>query len=265
MAKTTTGKELRKTFELWGLKWETCMEGERPLHPSDSRYYINQDNVVVDESNEMVTLTMEHNPADVNWFQAEWRLPKIDYTSQYSCGLIKSVDTVKVNSIMEAELKFPKGANLWPSFWLTACDSWPPEIDIVEAYTNNKGSYKDGWNFHWQWPFFYRELRFESNIHYKGDKEEHKSTGARAVHPKVMNKPVEDSWNNFKCIWTDDVIEFYINGHLVRKITDKYVLAKMATKGMWVIFNIWPNKVYNNTNNIKHEFQIRNFKTTPIK
>ena len=40
-------EELRKEFELWGWKWETCMEGGRPLHPSDPRYYINKNNVIV--------------------------------------------------------------------------------------------------------------------------------------------------------------------------------------------------------------------------
>lgn len=255
-------EELRKEFELWGWKWETCMEGGRPLHPSDPRYYINKNNVII--NNDILTLTMDYNPKTIKWYGLGWTLPKIDYTPKYSCGLIKSVDTVKVNSIIEVDLKFPKGANLWPSFWLTACDSWPPEIDIVEAYTDKKGSYKDGWNFHWKWPFIYRELRFETNVHYRGNNNEHLSTGAVAVHPKVINKPIEESWNNFKCIWTESYIKIFINNNLVRFINDPYVLKKMKTEGMWVIFNIWPNKKFQKSDLINPMFKIKNFKVTKL-
>ena len=34
--------------------------------------------------------------------------------------------------------KLPYGDNLWPAFWMWSWDSWPPEIDIFEGYTNNK-------------------------------------------------------------------------------------------------------------------------------
>ena len=255
-------EELRKEFELWGWKWETCMESKRPLHSTDPRYYVNQNNVIINDNT--LTLTIDHKPRIIKWFDLGWTLPMIDYTPEYSCGLIKSVDTVQVNSIIEADLKFPKGANLWPSFWLTACDSWPPEIDIVEAYTDKKGSYKDGWNFHWKWPFIYRELRFESNVHYKGLKDEHLFTGAKCVHPKVIKKPIEDNWNNFKCVWKEDIIELYVNGHLVRTITDEYVLSKMKTTGMWVIFNMWPNKQFQKSDLNNPEFKIKNFKVTKL-
>ena len=129
-------EELKKEFELWGWKWETCMENGRPLHPSDPRYYINKNNVIV--NNDTLTLTMDYNPKTIKWYGLGWTLPKIDYTPKYSCGLIKSVDTVKVNSIIEADLKFPKGANLWPSFWLTACDSWPQKLILSKLILTKK-------------------------------------------------------------------------------------------------------------------------------
>lgn len=263
MAKTNDGKELRKEFELWGWKWETCMESGRPLHPGDPRYYVNQDNVIIN-NNDSITLTIKREPQTINWYDVGWKTPKINYTPEYACGLIKSIDTVPVNSIIEADLMFPRGANLWPSFWLTACDAWPPEIDIVEGYTNKGGSYKDGLGLHWQWPFLYREYRIETNVHYKGEEKEHLQTGAKCVHPKVLNLPLEENWNRFKCIWTESSIEIYINDKLVRFINDKYILSKMKTDGMWVIFNIWPNKVYKNDSTCEHRFSIKNFKVVNI-
>lgn len=262
MAKTKDGKELREEFEFWGWKWETCMENERPLHPNNPRYYIDCDNVITLANSNLCILSMEFKPTCINWWDSKWKT-KIDYYPKYSAGCIKSIDTVQVNSIIEADLKFPAGENLWPSFWLTACDSWPPEIDIVEGYTDSKGSYKDGLNFHWHWPFIYREYRLESNVHYKGINEEHFQVGAKAVHPKVLNLPLEYNWNHFKCVWTSNSIRIYINDNLVREVTDESVLSRMKTKGMWVIFNIWPNDKYNLTTH-KHFYLIKDFKVTKL-
>lgn len=254
--------DLKKTFEKWGYTWETCMENDRPLHPSDPRYYINKDNVIDNEKDNTVELSIQHDPAIVNWYNSEWTA-KINYYPKYSCGLIKSVETVPVNSIIEAKIKFPKGNNLWPSFWLTACDDWPPEIDIVEAYSNKKGDYRDSIGLHCTWPFIYREYRLETNVHYKTYSGQHLQSGAATLHKKYLNLPLEDNWNHFKCEWTENHIKFYVNDNLIRTISDPFILKKMKTDGMWVIFNVWPNKTHK-TNEACTNMIIKDFKVTSI-
>jgi beta-glucanase (GH16 family) len=81
--------------------------------------------------------------------------------------------------------------------------------------------------------------------------------------------PLELNWNHFKCNWYEDRIEFYINGKLHRTVTDKKVLSKMDTEGMWVIFNIWGNEDFDcsesgDINNFLSPMMIRNFKVTKL-
>ena len=245
-----------------GLTWTTAMESDRPIHPKHPSYYIDGHRVTYGPD-DMIGLCIALAPKTIRW-------KGINYYSKVACGLIRSVETIPVNSTIECEVRMPKGANLWPSFWLTACDDWPPEIDIFEGYTNSRGSYKSEIGLHRDFPFIYREIRMETNIHYKGSNDEHLASGAQALHKKYLKLPLEDNWNHFKCEWRDDSIRFYTNGKLTRTVTDEFLLSKMKTKGMWAIFNVWPNDRFDmkkdgDITTFKQCFQIRNFKTTPIK
>ena len=73
-------------------------------------------------------------------------------------------------TIYKFECKLPKGVGLWPAIWLSCDKTWPPEIDILEAYSNEKGDYKND---------------LQSNFHYDFDKNK-KSSGARN-HPVYSN------------------------------------------------------------------------------
>jgi hypothetical protein len=254
----------KKEFEFWGMNWETCMEGSRPIHPLDPRYCIHKSNVIVDKRLKMITLNMKYDPIIINWYGPNWS-QKRDYKIDYTCGLIKTKNPIPINSIIEVDLKFPKGANIWSSFLLTACDSWPPEIDIVGACTDNKGSYKNKLSFHTQWPFIYKDYKLETNIHYRNQKNNPDEIGCMGINPKNLNLPLEENWNHFKCIWSEDMVEIHVNDKLVRKITNEYILSKLKTKGMWAIFSILPNKLYNDKP-IKntHNFYIKNFKVKQI-
>jgi beta-glucanase (GH16 family) len=110
----------------------------------------------------------------------------------------------------------------------------------------------------------------ESNIHYKNNKGEHKSITAKGEHKSFFNLPLQNEWNHFKCNWHEDRIEFYINGKLHRVVTDKKVLSKMNTEGMWAIFNIYPSDNFNYSVNgdiqkFGYSYRIRDFKVTRLK
>ena len=63
----------------------------------------------------------------------------------------------------EATIKFPRERSMWAAWWLHGFDSWPPEIDIIEIYTDDVNNPK--------------EIRHEPNIHWRNDKEELTSYG----------------------------------------------------------------------------------------
>ena len=58
-------------------------------------------------------------------------------TYPWMVGYISSIDTFKYGRF-EFQFVLPIGQNLWPAIWLTDGKTWPPEIDIVEGWTNEK-------------------------------------------------------------------------------------------------------------------------------
>lgn len=249
-----------------GCKWQTCMEGNRPIHPDYPWYYI--DGSQVKTLNNEVHLSIAHKPTSFLWWNSGWK-EKVEYNPVIASGLIKSVKAFPVNSSFECDVMMPEGNNLWFSFWLTACDDWPPEIDIFEGYTDHNGSYHDKLGLHWRFPFIYRNVRVESNVHYNDALDLHRQIGAEGVHEKRLHLPLCSQWNHFKCCWKEDFITFSINDVVVRTVTNKKVLSKMKTSGMWVIFNVWPNDKFDLSENgdvkkFKRAFIIKNFKVKKI-
>lgn len=260
---------LRKTFEWCGYTWETCMESGRPIHPDTPWMYINKSCCYpsICGDNRYI-LTIHHSPTEFEWWDKNWE-NKIKYNPTIACGLMKTIETIPVNSSIECEVRMPCGVNLWPSFWLTACDNWPPEIDVFEGYTNKKGSYMDKLKFHWKWPFLYREVRMESNVHYTDDSGTHRQVSPKGDKKDIFNLPLEEKWNHFRVEWREDNIKFFINNKLHRIVDDKKVLDKMKTKGMWVIFNVFVSNNFNidkygDILNYYNGMSIKNFKVNKL-
>ncbi len=120
-------------------------------------------------------------------------------------------------------VKLPEGNNLHPALWLTHVDTWPPEIDILEGYTDDKGRYQS---------------RLESAVHV-------------GVMPNKTSKTIKHGWFIKKdkflqvsCLWLKDSISIYYNNVLVRKITDPSILG---------YYNINPKMRVVMNNAVRHE------------
>jgi len=119
----------------------------------------------------------------------------------------------------EIRARVPKGAALWPTFWLLASDqAWPPEMDIMQTigqdptvnnmnvhYTNSDGSFGSS-NGDWTGPDF--------------------SAG----------------WHTFGLDWQPNALLWYVDGVERRRYTDAafipkepmYLILNLAVGGDWV-------------------------------
>ena len=158
--------------------------------------------------------------------------PKV-YNIPQSVGLVTSIDSFGYG-FYRVECKLPKGIGLWPAVWLSCATSWPPEIDILEAYSNESG----GWG---------KDL--QSNFHYDFDQNK-KQSGARN-HPVVST----DDKLVVGCHFTKDFIKIYYNGYLVRQITGDDILKFFRDKKMVIILNNAIRAEY------KDKLEIRNQKS----
>ena len=135
---------------------------------------------------------------------------------EWMTGTVESLDSYGKGSF-EVICEILPGTGVWyaPLWFVTKGDGSKeeftvlPEPDVCEFYT--KGDINN--------------FKAQTNFHYgKGYSEElHKMIGA--VTHKIRN--VYNREISFAMIWEDDYIEFYYDGHLVRKITNREILDNM--------------------------------------
>ena len=174
----------------------------------------------------------------------------LDTTSNIGVGLVSCVEKFKQGTYI-INAKLPKGKNLWPAFWMWSWDSWPPEIDIFEGYSNNKSSY-----------FKFRPLRpfgfwnVQTNVHYTKNNK-NKMSGGKTRYFGFKNPT--SKFIEYKLIWDFDYLKFYYNGILVRTIDDVEIMSQINNTHMNVIIN---NGVTNDVD-VKNppisDFIIKNF------
>lgn len=153
--------------------------------------------------------------------------------------------------------KLPNGPYVWPAFWMWSFDSWPPEIDVFEGYTNKRKSY-----FNWNWQSFLgRFWAVNSNVHL-GLAPKNYMLGGKS-HWLGWKKP-SSKFNKYGCIWTDKEITILFNDKVVRKITDKKTLDQFKDKKMNVIINNSVQENYLRTSMPEHEMIVKYFTYEPI-
>lgn len=137
----------------------------------------------------------------------------------HGVGLVVSKKYFKYG-YFECEAKLPKGVGLWPAIWLSDYKTWPPEIDILEGYSNDRGKYKS---------------KLETNIHY--GVEVNKMSSGASKH--ILRNP-DKSYHKYGVSWTQNSIKFYYDGWLVRVVTDKKILDwlnKTDVYMLWILNN----------------------------
>ena len=168
---------------------------------------------------------------------------------------IHDFNTLFEYGTFEIEAKLPhKQPNAWPAFWMWAFESWPPEIDVFEAYSNKKGRYFN-WSISALWGKFWR---CATNVHLGKLPNNY---NVRAKNHWMGWKSPSKRFIKYKVEWFEDKIEVYYDGRSVRKITDESVLSQLRGTTMNVIIN---NSIKSEHNKKKQFFfEVKSFTYKP--
>jgi len=113
----------------------------------------------------------------------------------------------------EARIRYSAGNGLWPAFWMNPADgSWPPEIDIVEAYPNRD-----------TWP---GATRMYSTLHYGASNSSHEviyDAGASLA----------GGWHTYAVDWRPGSLTFFLDGRAIGQITQD-----VPAKPFYMILNL---------------------------
>lgn len=246
-----------------GYEWSCNMEGGRLIHADLPWYWMDKDNVKIftdDDYCRVIELSLEHKDNTVKHWNGN------TYHPTEACGTIRTINGFSYGTF-SADIKLPHGYNLWPSFWLSGEANWPPEIDIMEAWSYNDNCFVLTQP---QFPWFNPGWKTTNNIHYLKDNMEKTHAGSNNISIFKQWKNPMDNFVNYKVDWFPDSITFYVNDKVVRRIgkeiaNDLTQNINKPEKGfkMNVIFNVWCENPEKFDVECTTPMQIKNFKYKP--
>jgi hypothetical protein len=155
----------------------------------------------------------------------------------------------------EIEAKLPRGKNLQAAFLMLGWNTWPPEIAIFTATSNQKGSY-----FKWN-PF--SPWKVETDIKYSNI-----LTGlSKIIGSKsrlFTSKNPSNHFIKYRLEWTSTFLKFYYNGRLVRTVTDREVLEQVNCTEMNIVLKNEIIDLRDTSGEPASDFIIKYFNYTPI-
>lgn len=250
-----------------GRDWECCMEGRRKIHPEYPWTWYSEECVTVDKDG-VLHLKIKRDPKKIVYYDGREFYPEI------AAGILRSCEPFSYGTF-SADIKMPKGYNLWPSFWLTGDKHWPPEIDIAEAWTGENDYFK--WTIP-QFPYICPSWRTTTNVHYNdtvdsegssaGGNYRKASIGSRNIPWFKQKKNPAEEFIEYKCEWFPDSIKFYAGGKLVRKV-GKDAAEKLVrylpdqSFQMDAVFNLWCENPEEYRVSMDTEMLVKNFTHTP--
>lgn len=145
----------------------------------------------------------------------------------------------------ECRMTLPKEKGTWPAFWLWG-PTWPPEIDVIEAYGRETGE-----------DIVYQEI----NIHWRNKKGKRRHVVPWKIKIDDYDENISERFHEFVLEWNPDGMYFYTDGVLVFQYTNKRVLDFMFNKEgvepfMLVNQNIMKNIDGSEGDNYYSEFKV---------
>jgi hypothetical protein len=216
--------------EIWG-----------EYHPIKPYCYYDKEAIEINDQDELILKTHK-NPKKFN---------NPDIEIPIGVGLVSCTEKFGYG-YFEIEAKLPTGKNLWPAFWMSPFESWPPEIDIFEGYSKKRNHF---FSFNIRNPFGF--WRLETNFHC-GKEPNNYNLGAK-THWLGFKNPSKH-FNRFGCLWTPNVIRIFYNHRLVRELKDEKLLKEYRGKKMNVKINAHVDENVNIHNHPTSEYVVKNFR-----
>jgi hypothetical protein len=129
--------EFQGSVDFAGRKWIT-QHAWGVCHPGKPNSHYSNDAVFVDREG-ILHLTIIEKPIQINVFDTETQT-HVNLNPRYAIGLVTCCDVFTYGKFTFVA-KLPRGPRLWPSIWLYDADTWPPELDLFEGYSNRFGGY----------------------------------------------------------------------------------------------------------------------------
>lgn len=218
-----------KTFEMFGFNWRIGRHWGI-AHPNHICW--NSPDTVRVVADREIRLDIRHEEKVFNFGEG-------DVTYPWSVGYVSSIETVKYGTV-KVDYILPQGSNLWPAIWMSDGKTWPPEIDIVEAWSNSKYKGKRCYRKVWNGitiPFvndIFPGVVTGNCVENKGGK------SYRNIFKGTCSKYLKTDGNINTCVldWQKDEIVILWNGHLVAREKDPKVLKWFnESEGMEIHLN----------------------------
>lgn len=261
-----------KTIKWQGYEW-LPQERWGQVHPENPDKWNDPDAIKIDDD-ETLHLYARKNPKEFNipvdtpgdaW---AGNPPTEKVIATVGFGMMSCTEHFG-HGLFEIEAKMPKGPYTWPAFWCWAFETYPPEIDMFEGYSNKRGSY-----FNWSLRSLIGKFwRVNSNIHLKdyvkgasvggmNDDGTHRYQLGAKSHWLGWKRP-DRVFNKYSLLWTPDEVAILFNDKKVRSITDRPTLDQFKDRTMNIILNNSVQDKYLKTDMPETEFVVKYFKYTP--
>lgn len=196
-----TGKTVNRSIWYLGQPW-----GQ--FHPDVLYQYYGDTQEFININDGVLELYTRYKPKKFYDFKNS-----VSITIPYGIGLVNSKIAYKYG-YYEIEAMLPEGQYLWPAIWITAVKTWPPEIDILESYSGQKGDYSNRTG----------KVDFENqpNVHYGFTEDGTKSSFGAISYP-IPNSPSK-RFVKYGLHWTKSFIKVYYDGYFVFQCTQNEVL-----------------------------------------
>lgn len=181
----------------------------QPYHPGDLKQWFDKNMVKTTEDG--LVLSTIKKP---RYFK------EIDTIIPTAIGNVQSKNGF-YHGLYVFEAKLPKGKFLWPSIWLSGIKTWPPEIDILECWSQSDSNYK-------------KHKNFTTNLHFTNNKGIKDHYGSYR-HPMSLNSM--ENFIEYALLWDENKIEIFYNGYKVFKSSNKNIMNNLNSQEMRIILN----------------------------